>query len=168
MSTQSSPAMAPTYEAHSAPTFRERVFMLAGRSTWRQPSDGARGEQRPIPSDHLVAAALSFGRLGKNDIGPDIAFDMALQREGHKRQVVLWLGGQLAAERSGACKRLRSWAAHYAVWGYNAMVHGWQIPPAPERVADKDHGQVALFACLLLERAAEDALALAGRRARTA
>ncbi len=168
MSTQASPNVAPTYEAGSAPTFRERVFALAGHSTWRQPSDGARGEQRPIPADHLVAAALAFGRHGAKDIGPDIAFDMAVQREGHKRQVVLWLGAQLAAERSGACKRLRDWAAHYAVWGYNAMVHGSQFPPAPDGVADKDHGQVALFACLLLERAAEDALALAGRRARAA
>lgn len=168
MSTQASPNIAPTYEAGSAPTFRERVYALAGHSTWRGPSDGVRGEQKAIPADHLVVAALAFGRMGQNDIGPDIAFDIATGRSGHQRKVCLWLGAELARERSGPGKRLRPWAAHYATWAYNAMVHGWQFPLAPEGVADKDHGEVALFACLMLERAAEDALALAARRARAA
>lgn len=158
----------PTHEAGSRPTFRERVFALAGHGTWRGPSDGVRGEQRPIPADHLVAAALAFGRHNPKDVGPDIAFDIALGREGHKRGVCFWLGGALAVERSGACKRLRPWAAHYATWAYNAMVHGWQFPPAPEGVADKDHGQVALYACLLLETVAEDALSIAARKMRAA
>jgi len=158
----------PTHEAGSRPTFRERVFALAGHGTWRGPSDGVRGEQRPIPADHLVAAALSFGRHDAKDVGPDIAIDMALQRDGSKAKVCIWLAGMLNSERSGACKRLRPLAAHYANWAYNAMVHGWQFPPAPQGVADKDHGEVALFACLLLENSAEDALANAARKVRAA
>lgn len=151
--------------AVSRPSFRERVYMLAGHTTFREPAGGST-VQRAIPSDHLVAAALAFGRAGHGDIGPDIAFDIALGRDGHRRRVVPWLGGLLASDRTASCVRLRPWAAHYATWAYGALVHGLPFPPAPEGVSERDHGEVALFACLLLERAAEDTLALAARRAR--
>lgn len=157
-----------THEPHSAPTFRERVYMLVGRSTWREPFAAPSGDAKPIPAEHMVAAALSFGREGRDDIGPDIAFDMATGRAGHRRVVCAWLGRVLASDRSASCVRVRPLAAHYAVWAYNAVVQGWQVPPAPDGVATRDHGEVALFACLLLERAAEDALCMAARRARAA
>lgn len=154
----------PTYEARPrrAP-FRERVMALAGRGMALEPTPGG-GQRGGVPSDHMVAAALSFGRLDADDVGPDIAIDMATGRAANWRKVCEWLGRQLAAERSGACRRVRPVAAHYAVWAYNATVRGHRFPPAPEGVADKDHGEVALFACLLLEQAAEDALARAARR----
>lgn len=157
-----------THEPRSRPSFRERVFMLAGHGTWMEPSDGAKGAVRPIPSDHLVAAALAFGRRGKDDIGPDIAFDWALQRPGHWAKVCEWLGRELGSDRGASAKRLRPWAAHLAVHAYNALVRGYQPPPAPDGVRDDDWGEMLLFACLLLERAAEDALAVAARRARRA
>lgn len=157
-----------THEPRSRPSFRERVFMLAGHGTWMEPSDGARGAARPIPSDHLVAAALAFGRLDATDIGPDIAFDWALGRPGHWAKVCEWLGRELGRDRSASARRLRPWAAHLAVHAYNALVRGYQPPPAPEGVRDDDWGEMLLFGCLLLERAAEDALAVAARRARRA
>lgn len=166
------PAIAQVHEPRSRPSFRERVHMLAGRSTWREPVGGHATAAKPIPADHLVAAALAFGRVNPGDIGPDIAFDMATGRPGHQRRVCEWLGRQLATEaqhrggRVTALRRLQPWCAHYAVWAYNATVQGWHCPPPPEGVATQDHGEALLFGCLLLERAAEDALALAARRAR--
>ena len=160
-------ASAPTHEPRSRPSFRERVHMLAGHGTFREPQGtGTADARRQIPADHLVAAALSFGRQHPGDVGPDIAFDMATGRPGHWRRVCEWLGGELSGDRSAACVRLRPWAAHVAVGAYNAVVRGWQPGPAPEGVAERDWGETMLFACLLLERAAEDALALAARKAR--
>ncbi|MBO9717502.1 MAG: hypothetical protein J7507_12020 [Pseudoxanthomonas sp.] len=157
--------MAPdTYVAGSRPSFRERVHALAGHTTFREPAGGRSTVARPVPTDHLIAAALAYGRRGPADIGPDVAFDMATGRDGHRRQVQRWLGGVLAADRTAACRRLRPLAAVYATWAYGSAVLGLPFPPAPRGVAEKDHGEVALYACLLLDRAAEDALALASRR----
>lgn len=152
-----------THFDRSRSPFRERVMALAGHSTYREPAAPGTA-QRAVPADHVIAAALAFGRRDRDDVGPDVAVDIATGRPGHWRAVCLWLGRQLAGDRSAACVRLRPWAAHYAMWAYNATVTGQQFPPAPEGVAAKDHGEVALFACLLLEQAAEDALALAARK----
>jgi hypothetical protein len=162
---------AAVHEPRSRPSFRERVHMLAGKSAYREPAQGS-SEQRAIPADHIVAAALAFGRVNPGDVGPDIAFDMATGRPGHYRRVCEWLGRQLATEaqhrggRLTAVRRVGPLTAHYAVWAYNATVRGWQCPPAPDGITPEDHGEALLFACLLLERAAEDALSLAARRAR--
>lgn len=154
-----------TFETHSRPTFRERVHALAGHSTFREPASGSTA-QRQIPSDHLIAAALSFGRRNPRDIGPDIAIDMATGVAGNWRAVCEWAGRAVASDRSAAAVRAKPWAAHVAVSAYNALVRGYAVPPAPDGVAAKDWGELVLFACLLLEYAAEDALALAARRHR--
>uniref|UniRef100_UPI0024922935 hypothetical protein n=1 Tax=Caldimonas thermodepolymerans TaxID=215580 RepID=UPI0024922935 len=73
-------------------------------------------------------------------------------------------GGLLASERKGATGRVRPWAGHVALCAFNAAVKGWQVPPAPEGVSPQDWGEAVLFGCLLIEQAAEDALALAARR----
>mgnify|MGYP001501828564 CR=1 FL=1 len=166
MSTQSSPSVAAgTFEPRSRPTFRERVHALVGHGTFREPAAGARTDIRGLPADHLVSAALAFGRRGRDDIGPDIAFDIATGRRGHARRVVRWLGAMLATDRSASCRRLRPWAAHCAAFAYGAVVEGRPVPPAPQGASERDWGEVMLFACLLLEHAAEDALQLAARRA---
>jgi hypothetical protein len=146
--------------------FRERVMALAGRGGVCEPTAGGGSVRGTVPPDHMVAAALAFGRRDRADVGPDIAMAMATGRlgEAHTLRVLRWLGGLLAGDRSAACRRLRPWAGHYALWAFNAAMRGWQVPPAPEGVADDDHATVLLFAYLLLEQAAEDALALAARR----
>jgi hypothetical protein len=152
---------------HDRPTFRERVMALAGHSTWREPVGGHSTTMRQIPTDHLVAAALSFGRRGANDIGPDIAFDMATGRMGHKARVCEALGRAMAADRSRMVQRNRpvigviAWAAYCAVLGLPAV-------PRPQCVHEGDWGDLVAAGALILERLAEDALALAGRRARAA
>jgi len=154
---------APVFEPRTRAPFRERVYALAGHTTYREPS-GPSTTQRTVPADHMIAAALSFGRRDPADIGPDIAIDIATNRPANWRKVCEWLGRSLAADRTASCVRLRPYAAHYALWAYNALVQGHSFPPAMEGVSERDHGDVGLYACLLLERAAEDALAQAARK----
>jgi len=156
-----------THEARSVPTFRERVHALAGHGTWREPAGGS-SEQRQIPTDHLIAAALSFGRRNPRDIGPDIAADMATGRPANYLRVCEWAGRAVASDRGAAARRAKPFAAHVAVSAYNALVRGYSVPPAPVGCRDDDWAELVLFACLLLEYAAEDALALAWRRHRRA
>lgn len=160
-----SAAAAPVFEPRSRPPFRERVLALAGHGAFREPTPPGT-QQRTVPADHMIAAALAYGRRGPEDVGPDVAVAMATGTlaEGQRLRALTWLGHMLASERSGACKRLRPYAAHYAVWAWNAATQGMQPPPAPEGVAEQDHGECLLFACLLLEQVADDALALAARR----
>jgi len=154
-----------THEPHSRPTFRERVLALAGHGTFREPASGS-SEQRQIPADHLIAAALSFGRRNPRDVGPDMAVDMATGRPANYLKCCEWAGRAIAGDRGAPARRAKPWAAHVAVSAYNALVRGYSVPPAPEGCRDDDWAELVLFACLLLEYAAEDALALAGRRHR--
>lgn len=159
-------ALKPTHEPRSPIPFRERVAALAGHTTWREPA----GELGPRDID--IAGALSFGRSGPGDIGPDIAFDMATGHPAHYRRCVLWLGeqlGSLATHDADGYYPARACKAHLApvaLHAYNAIVRGWACPPHPEDVRDRDWQELLLFACLLLEQSAEDALALAARRRR--
>lgn len=158
-------AVLQTFEPRSRPPFRERVMALAGRGGYREPGMGG-GDRPTVPPDHMVAAALSFGRRGPDDVGPDVAMAMTTGRIGEAQaiRVLRWLGGMLAAERTASVKRLRPYAGHVALYAFNAITKGWQVPPAPEGVQASDWGEAVLFACLLLEQSAEDALALAARR----
>ncbi|QQP96526.1 hypothetical protein [Lysobacter enzymogenes] len=158
--------MTQTFERGSRPSFRERVYALAGHSTWREPAQGS-SAQRPIPTDHLIAAALAFGRDGKDDIGPDIAFDMATGRMGHHQRVCAALGAALAGARSRVVARNRPYIAVAAWAGYCAVL-GQGVPPRPDGCNEQDWGDLVAAAALSLERMAEDALARAGRNARRA
>lgn len=156
---------APVFEPRSRPPFRERVMALAGRGGYREPGQGS-SERQTVPPDHMVAAALAFGRSGPDDVGPDLALAMATGRIGEAQtlRVLRWLGGALAGERAASLKRVRPYLGHVAIYALNATTKGWQVPPAPDGVESKDWGEAVLFACLLIEHAAEDALALAARR----
>jgi hypothetical protein len=154
-----------THEPRSRPTFRERVLALAGHGTFREPASGS-SEQRQIPADHLIAAALSFGRRNPRDVGPDMAADMATGRPANYLKCCEWAGRAIASDRGAPARRAKPWAAHVAVSAYNALVRGYSVPPAPDGCRPSDWAELVLFACLLLEYAAEDALALAGRRHR--
>lgn len=159
-------ADAQTHEPRSPTPFRERVLALAGHSTWREGGGSRSTAGKPIPADHMIAGALSFGRSAPGDIGPDIAFDMAVGRTGHAERVCRWLGPMLAADRARATERTRQWHGWIAVIAYRAVVLGEPVPPAPSGARTEDWAEVVIFAGLLLETAAEDALALAARRSR--
>lgn len=149
------------------PTFRERVYALAGHSTWREPTGGGTSHLRAIPADHMIAAALSFGRRNANDVGPDIAIDMATGIAGHYGRVCAALGRALAGDRSALVRRHRQIIGHVAMAAYSVVL-GRACPPCPDGVTDDDWGDLVAGAALALETLAEDALALAARRNRRA
>jgi len=156
------------------PTFRERVYALAGHTTWREPTGAGTSHLRAIPADHMVAAALSFGRRtlpngrpDPNDIGPDIAADLATGRAGNYARVCEALGRALSADRSVMVRRHRPYVAVVAMAGYNALM-GRAMPPRPHDVNEDDWNDLVAAAAYVLETLAEDALALAARRARKA
>lgn len=158
-----------THEARSVPTFRERVHALAGHGTWREPSGGHSSEAKQIPTDHLIAAALSFGRRNPRDIGPDIAADIATGRPANYLRVCEWAGRRLVGDRdTRAVRRNRAHLGHATMAAYNAMVRGYSVPLPPDGVTEDDWAQLVLGVCLMLEHEAEDALALAARRYRRA
>lgn len=158
-------AVLQTFEPRSRPPFRERVMALAGRGGYREPGMGG-GDRKTVPPDHMIAAALAYGRDGKDDVGPDVAMALATGRMGEAQtlRVLRWLGGMLASERTASVRRCKPWAGHIALYALNATTKAWQVPPAPDGVQSSDWGEAVLFACLLLEQSAEDALALAARR----
>lgn len=155
-----------TFEAGSRPTFRERVAALCGVAGWREPTEGHTTRVKPIPAAHLTVGDLAMARRSPDDIGPDIAFDALTGRMGHARRVCLWLGRQLAADRSEARRRCDEHIGLIAVLAYRYEVLREPFPPAPEGVRADDWGSLLILAALCLEYAAEDALALAERRAR--
>ena len=153
---------APVFEPRSRPPFRERVQALMGHSTYREPS-GPSTTQRTVPADHMIAAALAFGRRDREDIGPDIAIDMATGRRQHARKVCEALGRALAADRTALARRMRPYVAIVAADAYGSLVDGHRYP-APEGADPEDWSTMVAAACLILERLADDALALAARR----
>lgn len=159
--------MTATHETYSPPTFRERVYALAGHSTWREPSGAGTSHLRSIPADHLIAAALSFGRRHPADIGPDIAIDMATGRAGNYRRVCEALGRALNGDRSVLLRRHRGCLANVALAGYNAVM-GRAVASSPDDVSDDDWHDMVAAAARILEILAEDALSLAARRNRRA
>lgn len=159
--------MTHTFEANSRPTFRERVFALAGHSTWREPTGAGTSHLRAIPADHMVAAALSFGRRAPDDIGPDVAIDMATQRPGNRLKVCAALGKALAGDRSVLVRRNKAHIAHVARAAY-FVVMGQAPSAAPDGVSEADWRDLVAAGAYVLETLAEDALSLAARRARRA
>ena len=153
--------MTDTFDRSRSP-FRERVQALAGHPTFREPASGST-EQRSVPADHMIAAALSFGRRGPDDIGPDIAIDMATGRRQHARKVCEALGRALASDRSVLATRLRPYIAIAAADAYGTLVDGRRYP-RPAGAGEDDWSTMVAAACLILERMADDALALAARR----
>jgi len=152
-----------TFDANSKPSFRERVCALAGHTTWREPTGAGTSHIRSIPSDHMIAAALSFGRRDANDIGPDIAYDRATGHVGHKNRVCLALGKAMAADRSRLVRRNRQYIAVVA-WAAYCVVVGLPVVPRPDAVRGDDWADLVAAAAYILETLAEDALSLAARR----
>lgn len=145
--------MTRVFEGASRPTFRERVTALSGPGQpWQTAND----------------VAHAIGAVG--GINADVAMALAtgVAPEAQAIRVLRWLGVQLAGERKGALGRTRPYAAHVALYAWNASTKGWQVPPAPQGVAGSDWGEAVLFACLLLEGAADEALYAAARKWRGA
>jgi len=147
---------------HERADFRERVMTLAGCSTWREPVEGRGSDTRRVPTVHLVAAALAFGRRGPDDIGPDIACDLATGRAGHAVRVARGLRIAMGKDRSRLVHRNRHWLQVVADSGYMVAM-GQRILPCPEGMDVDDYCVLVEAARRILLRAADESLAEAER-----
>lgn len=153
--------------SNDRPDFRERVYALAGHSAWREPGTASgTSHLRAIPSDHMIAAALAFGRRNPSDIGPDVAIDMATQRPGNRLKICAALGKAMAGDRSVLIKRNRDYIAHVAQGAYWAVMG--RTPTKPEAMDMDDWANLIAAGACILETLAEDALTLVARRNRRA
>lgn len=159
-STKAAPR-AETY-THERASFRERVMALAGGGSWREPVEGRSSAQAPIPAVHLIAAALSYGRRGRDDIGPDIACDLATGRMGHAVRVTRGLRIAMGADRSRLVQRNRCWLNVVAQSGY-AVAMGQGCLPCPEGMDVDEFTLLTEAARRILLRAADEAVSSAER-----
>lgn len=124
--------MSDTHEAKAPRSFEERLQRLCGESTYRMPVEGAgsNGGPPPIPAAHQFAMALSFARDGRDDFGPDVAYDIVTQRTGHGARVTNRLAEAMGSEGGALIRRNRPQLRIVAWAAYTWTVHGGPFPQA--------------------------------------
>lgn len=147
---------------HERADFRERAMSLAGGGSWREPVEGRATNHCPTPAVHLIAAALAYGRRGPDDIGPDIACDLATGRMGHAVRVTRGLRIAMARDRSRIVHRNRQWLQAVAESGYMVAM-GQRILPCPEDMDVDEFTLLTEAARRILLRTADEALSAAER-----
>jgi hypothetical protein len=147
---------------HERPSFRERVMALAGSSTYREPVEGRSTGPASIPTVHLVAAALAFGRRGPSDIGPDMACDLATDRMGHAVRITRELRIAMGRDRSRIVKRAAPWLQVIAESGYRVAM-GAPVLLCPDGLDADDYALLVAAAEKILLRAADEAVGEAER-----
>ena len=132
--------MTDTHNHGERPRFEERMARLCGESTYRMPVAGRSTQDKPIPAAHMIGAALAFARLGPNDIGPDVAYDLVTERTGHAARVCRILAEAMGRDRARAVRRNRGWLACACWASYTWAVHGGPFPMAlrPTEVREDD------------------------------
>ena len=144
-----------------APAFAERVMRLAGQTTYRMPAAGRGGAALDmVPDAHAIAAALAYGRLGPEDIGPDVAYCWVLQSDAYRNPVVRRLA---LALRGNATRGLGRFTLAAAGVAWRVLVHGERIAAPPQGVSARDWELLVWAALGTLHTAAWDALTRAER-----
>lgn len=150
---------------HSDPrTFWERLGRLTGESTYRMPVEGRSSRSAQVPVAHTLATALAFGRQGKDDVGPDIAYDIACQTTAYANRVCRAVADAMCRDRNRAARRCRPymriivWAAYLRVT--RDEVYG-RLRPA--EVSEADWDLLTEGAARILWALAEQAVAEAER-----
>ena len=116
-----------------------------------------------LPDSHAIAAALSFGRRGDGDVGPDVAYCWVLQTDAYRNKVVRLLANALRCHDFRSVTTYRLTAAE-AAW--DAMI--WNRASARPAGVGRSYDRMLLVACETLYRAAWDSLAEAERAYRSA
>jgi hypothetical protein len=127
---------------HSDPrTFEERLAKLTGESTYRMPVEGRSTRSAQVPPAHQLAQALAYARLGANDVGPDVLFDIVTGRTTYAQRCVRLVAQAMCADRNRAARRCRPYM-RIIVWAaYATAVGGMrqdQLRPAEVDARDWD------------------------------
>lgn len=162
-------ALENTREQVQPRTFGERLQSLLGASTWREPSDGVRGERPTIPRQHEVAAALGMVRhmIGEpgdlrpdpHDIGPLIAEDLLFGQTRHATTVCRAVSSVMAGDRVRCVSRNKAWLRLVCWCAYLELSGG--IPydhMKPGEVSEDDWQTLTDAARRIFATLAEDAV----------
>ena len=146
------------------PEFIERLAKLAGGTTWRQPLEGHGTKSDHLPDAHAIATALGFARKGADDVGPDVAYCLAVRSDSYRHKSVSTLVRVLTDG-----KQTRSsgdlYTAIDAAWDSVVWDRAKDRPP---HIPEKAWDAALLVGIRVLHERAWDALAEAERRYRRA
>lgn len=119
--------MTDLYNHGENPSFAERIASLAGKTTFRVPVEGRGTKSKRIPDEHAIAMALAYARQDADDIGPDLAYDMATASIRHRARIVRAVAGAMGKNRtSRPVSRNRPWlnmacnVAYCEIMGYRS------------------------------------------------
>lgn len=122
---------ADTFEPKAPRSFEERLARLCGESTYRTPVEGRSSSgPAPIPAAHQLAAALAFARDGRDDFGPDVAYDIVTRATGHAPRVTVRLAEAMGSNGGSLIRRNRGNLRIVAWAGYVWTVQGGSFPQA--------------------------------------
>jgi hypothetical protein len=156
-----------THEAKVPPSLWERLARLAGTTTYREPVGGRTTRVGVVPVDHELCIALGWARdrNDPNDIGPDIALDIATGVGRNMPGIIRQLANALdagAGRGHRAIRRNRAYLRIAAGDAYARLVYGHRFEK-PEAVSVDDWATLTEAASLVLERMADNAIARAER-----
>jgi hypothetical protein len=147
--------------------FHERLTRLLGQSTWREPMGSVGTKQSQMTDANHVAAALGLARLGRDDIGPDIAVCVYLQTDYKRDWIVRTLANALRGQRHRAVRENKRHLRQVCDMAYRCVV--WGIPGLmPEGMKPLHWATLYTVACATLSNEAEDAVNRAERIERAA
>ena len=120
------------------PSFIERLAVLAGKTTYTVPMGGRSSQVKKVPDAHAIAMALSFARNGKEDIGPDVAYDLATSSIRHRATIVRAVASAIGKDRHcRPVRRNRPWI-HMACNVAYCEIMGYSLHACPHSVTQND------------------------------
>jgi hypothetical protein len=156
-----------THEAKVPPSLWERLARLAGQTTYREPVGGRTTRVGVIPVEHELCVALGWARDrdDPNDIGPDMAIDIATGVGRNMPGIVRQLANALDAgggRGHRAVRRNRPYLRIVASDAYARLVYGHRYEK-PETMSFDDWDTLTDAAVAILERMADNAMSRAER-----
>lgn len=149
----------------------DRLAILAGQTTYRQPMEGRSTRTPRLPPEHELCIALGWARRRDDpfDIGPDVVFDMATGSGRYMPRVINALAGAMdpgpGHRGHRAAQRARPFLRVIASDAYARLVFG-QSFEKPEDCRADDWIALTEGAYRALSTMADDALDRACRRLR--
>jgi hypothetical protein len=115
--------------------FLERLGSLAGKTTYREPGGGGSPySARMMTTDNAMTLALSFARLDKRDVGPEIVYSIATSCPHRREQVVAWLAIKILRDAGPKGRKAQNHINILAQHCYEMVVFGKQATRLPSRL----------------------------------
>lgn len=132
--------MTDVYNYAEQPSFLERLSVLAGKTSYRIPVEGRSSQVKAIPVEHSIAMALAYAREGSDDIGPDMAYDLATHSTRYQARIIQVVGKALKSNQWGSriVRRNMAWIPLACHAAYCQVQNLTFIPRAPKDIRVED------------------------------